>query len=74
MVKVKVEKHVKQQKHRPQPTGHGRVEEKVTVVVVDRPAIEGHDFDVNWRQLKNHEKFPKDHVYFHEKVENMRNM
>jgi hypothetical protein len=43
-------------------------------VVVDRPAIEGHDFDVNWRQLKNHEKFPKDHVYFHERVENMRDM
>ncbi len=44
------------------------------VVVVERPAIEGHDYHESWRQLKSDKKFPKDHVYYHEKVENLRDM
>ncbi len=48
---------------------------KETVVVVEKVSEElGHDFHPSWKQLKNHEKFPKDHVYYHERIENMRDM
>ena len=36
--------------------------------------MEGHDFHPAWIGLKNVEKFPKDHLYWHEKIENMRDM
>jgi len=41
---------------------------------VEKVLIEGHDFHPSWHNLKNHEKYDKNHVYYHEKIENMRGM